>query len=59
MPYEIEWFDNHLGKLIQFLEGQGELEIRLFVGDWDNVMASFQGYFRSVHVRLAHFVASK
>ncbi|MCM4167133.1 Ulvan-active sulfatase [Arenibacter antarcticus] len=54
---EIEWFDAHLGKMIQFLEEQGELENTIIVVTADNGMpfpsakANLQEY--GTHVPLA------
>jgi len=55
--YEIEWFDSHLGKMIQFLEEKGELENTIIVVTADNGMpfpsakANLQEY--GTHVPLA------
>lgn len=54
---EIEWFDNHLGKMIQFLEENGELDNTIIVVTADNGMpfpsakANLQEY--GTHVPLA------
>jgi uncharacterized sulfatase len=54
---EIEWFDAHLGKMIQFLEEQGEFENTIIVVTADNGMpfpsakANLQEY--GTHVPLA------
>ena len=54
---EIEWFDSHLGKMIQYLEEQGELENTIIVVTADNGMpfpsakANLQEY--GTHVPLA------
>ena len=54
---EIEWFDKHLGKMIQFLEEKGELENTIIVVTADNGMpfpsakANLQEY--GTHVPLA------
>jgi len=54
---EIEWFDQHLGKMIQFLEEKGELDNTIIVVTADNGMpfpsakANLQEY--GIHVPLA------
>ncbi|WP_025764217.1 sulfatase family protein [Dyadobacter tibetensis] len=55
--YEIQWYDNHLGKILSWLEKQGELENTLVVVTSDNGMpfprAKANCYEYGVHVPLA------
>ncbi|QGY47220.1 sulfatase-like hydrolase/transferase [Maribellus comscasis] len=54
---EIEWFDSHLGKIINFLEKTGELDNTVIVVTSDNGMpfprAKIQLYEFGIHVPLA------
>lgn len=54
---EIEWFDHHLGKMIDYLEEIGELENTIIIVTSDNGMAfpraKANGYDYGIHVPLA------
>jgi len=55
--FEIEWFDKHLGRMIEILEEMGELDNTLIVVTADNGMpfpgAKMQNYEYSTHVPMA------
>lgn len=55
--YEIQWFDKHLGQMLQILEEQGELENTLIVVTSDNGMpfprAKANVYDYGIHMPLA------
>ena len=54
---EIEWFDNHLARMLSLLEDRGELENTLIVVTGDNGMpfprAKANGYEYGIHVPMA------
>lgn len=55
--YEIEWFDRHLGQMLEILEARGELENTLVIVTGDNGMAFPRAkanlYAYGIHVPLA------
>ena len=55
--FEIEWFDTHLGRMIQLLEAAGELENTLIIVTSDNGMAfpraKANAYEYGIHMPLA------
>ena len=55
--FEVQWFDNHLGRMLQTLEAQGELDNTLIIVTSDNGMpfprAKATAYNYGVHMPLA------